>query len=68
MNKTLKVLKDAQSLSIAERKELIKLLVDSLNTSSQLEELTIKKKWKGIGSVKLGKNLDQINIRDFAHD
>ena len=65
MDNTLKIFNEAQSLSLDERKKLIKLLVDSLKiTSSPIR----KKEWNGLGSAHLGKVLDQTNLRDFAYE
>jgi len=36
-----------------------------------IRELTprpFEKKWRGIGAADLGKKMDHINIREFAHD
>ena len=42
------------------------------NVEITIREVTepkpVERKWRFLGSVSLGKELDSINIRDFAHD
>ena len=42
------------------------VIVSIIEVPNQQEKK--KKKWDFIGAVKLDKQLDQINIRDFAHE
>ena len=57
---------EAINLPLNQKKELIKLLVDSIAEPEQ--SIKKKKKWNEIGSVQLGKDYDNLNIRDFAHE
>jgi hypothetical protein len=70
MEKAKKILQQAESLSLNEKKELIKLLVDSLNPEQVVKgaELKRPKVWDSLGKLHLGKNLDNVNLRDFAHE
>jgi hypothetical protein len=70
MEKAKKILRQAESLSLNEKKELIKLLVDSLNPEQFAKGAESKrpKIWNSLGKLHLGKNLDNINFRDFTYE
>ena len=42
------------------------VIVSIIEVPNQQEKK--KKKWEFLGAVRLDKQLDQINIRDFAHE
>ena len=54
------IFSEAIKLPLNQKKELIKLLVDSIAEPEQ--SIKKKKKWNEIGSVQLGKDYDNINI------
>jgi hypothetical protein len=61
-----KLFSEAINLPIEKKKELIKLLVDSISMPEQHQKT--KKNWNQIGAVRIGKKFDLINLRDLAHE
>ncbi len=68
MSDLTQIFRKAKDLDFNERKKLIKLLVDSLSTDLSKNKKEKKVAWKGLGTLHLGKHLDQVNLRDFAHE
>lgn len=68
--KTITIRKKLESDTIKLGKKAKSLL--GKNVEIVIRELAdpkpIEKKWRFLGTVSLGKELDSINIRDFAHD
>lgn len=63
---TQNIFSEAVNLPLNEKKELIKLLIDSIGEPEQ--KIKNRKRWDHIGSVKLGNELDKVNIRNMAHE